>query len=55
MMPLLWVGASLLIAVLGMHRRMGFWGYLFASLFLSPPLGLLLVVVSDPKKNQPEP
>ena len=39
---------SLLVAVLGRRRKLGFWGYLFASLLLTPLVGLLLVIVSAP-------
>lgn len=41
--------AALIIAILGCRRKLGFWGYFFASLLLSPLLGLLLVIVSDKK------
>ena len=49
---LAWLIASLLIAWAGRNKRMGFWGYLFASILLSPLIGLLLVVVSAPAKNR---
>lgn len=39
---------SLLIGFLGRHRRLGFWGFFFASLLLTPIFGLLLLVVSGP-------
>ena len=38
---------SLVVAYIGKERKFGFWGYLFASLFLTPLVGLLLVVASD--------
>jgi len=41
--------ACFLIALLGINRKMGFWGYLFSSLLLSPVIGILLLLVSDPK------
>lgn len=40
--------ASLIIAILGKYRKMGFWGYFFASLLLTPVIGLLLLFASDP-------
>lgn len=43
---------SFIIAYFGRNRKMGFWGYLFASLLLTPLLGLLLVVVSGPANCQ---
>lgn len=45
---------SLIIAFFGRYRRFGFWGYFFASVLLTPLLGLLLLVASDkhvPKKS----
>ena len=38
---------SLIIGFFGRHRKFGFWGYFFASLLLTPLLGLLLLVASD--------
>ena len=43
---------SLIIAYFGRYRRFGFWGYLFASLLLTPLVGLLLLIASD--KQVPE-
>jgi hypothetical protein len=43
--------ASVLIALLGINRTMGFWGYFFASLLLTPVMGLLLLLVSGSKSN----
>jgi len=39
----------IVIATFGYRKKLGFWGYLFASLLLTPLLGLLLVIVSDQK------
>jgi uncharacterized membrane protein YiaA len=41
---------SFFIGLLGANRRLGFWGYFFGSLLLTPFVGLILVVASDPKK-----
>jgi hypothetical protein len=38
-----------LIALLGQNRKMGFWGYFFASILFTPVIGLLLVLASDPR------
>jgi len=43
---------SAIIGYSGRHRKMGFWGYFFASIMLTPLIGLLLVMVSDSKKNK---
>jgi hypothetical protein len=43
--------AALIIGLLGTHRTMGFWGYLFASLLLTPVMGLLLLLTSGSTKD----
>jgi hypothetical protein len=35
-----------LIGILGRNRVMGFWGYFFGSILLTPLMGLLLFLVS---------
>ncbi|MDM8550062.1 hypothetical protein QUF72_08300 [Desulfobacterales bacterium HSG2] len=50
----LYFASSLLIAVAGTNRKMGFWGYLFCSITLSPVIGLMMVLVSDKKKTENE-
>jgi len=47
---MLWITISLLVATMGRHKTMGFWGYFFASLILTPVMGLLLVLVSGERK-----
>ena len=42
----------LLMGVLGINRKFGFWGYFFGSIVLTPLMGLLLVLASDPKKSR---
>lgn len=46
---ILMVFLSFIVALLGKNRKMGFWGYFFGSLLLTPIIGLLLVLASDPK------
>lgn len=48
-LSLLYIGLSSLVAYLGRDRKFGFWGYLAASLLISPIIGLLLVLASDKK------
>jgi hypothetical protein len=43
---------SLVIAFAGRNMRFGFWGYLFASLLLTPVIGLLLLMAAVPSKAQ---
>lgn len=46
------LGGSIGIAFLGTNRKFGFWGYFFASMLLTPLIGLLLVISSDdPNKD----
>ena len=47
-----WIFASLLIAWMGAKFRFGFWGYLFASLLLSPVMGALLLAAAVPPRRQ---
>ncbi len=46
------IAGCLLIGFLGRHRKLGFWGYFFASLLLTPLIGALFVLVSDPKRDR---
>ncbi|MBF0118393.1 MAG: hypothetical protein HQK79_06115 [Desulfobacterales bacterium] len=43
---------SIIIGLLGVNRKFGFWGYFFASLLLTPFIGLLLLLASDKKQNE---
>lgn len=40
---------SFIVGLLGRDRKFGFWGYFFASLLLTPVIGLILVLASDKK------
>ncbi len=46
------IGLSFFIALLGMNRKWGFWGYFFCSLLLGPLIGILLVLASDPRRDK---
>ncbi|MBW6511127.1 MAG: hypothetical protein K0A93_03270 [Desulfuromonadaceae bacterium] len=48
---LVYLLVSIVVALFGCQRKLGFWGYLFASLLLTPLLGLLLVIVSAKKPS----
>ena len=39
--------AAVLLGLIGRRRKLGAWGYFFASLLLTPVLGLLLVMASN--------
>jgi uncharacterized membrane protein YiaA len=42
------------IGVLGRNRKLGFWGHFFASLLLTPLIGMLLIVATDPVRDKDE-
>ena len=44
-----YVALSLIIAVMGARRKLGFWGYLFCAILFSPVVGLIVVLVSEKK------
>jgi hypothetical protein len=46
----LWILACLLIGYFGRHKKLGFWGYFFGSIVLTPIIGLILLFASDPRK-----
>lgn len=47
-----WIVASLMIAIAGRRLRFGFWGYLFASLLLTPVIGMLLLAAAIPPRRR---
>lgn len=51
MIVLLYIGIALILALFGRGRRLGSWGYFFASIFLTPVIGLLLLLASDPRRR----
>jgi hypothetical protein len=54
MLVFAYVAAAWVIAILGRDRRFGFWGYFFASLLLTPIIGLLLYLATDgPARQRP--
>lgn len=46
---LLYVLLCCAIAWFGRSRKLGFWGYLFASLLFTPIIGVVLLLASDKK------
>ena len=47
---MIYFACCLLVALFGIRRRMGFWGYLFFSMIFSPILGLIVLLVSGRKR-----
>ncbi|MCF7971182.1 MAG: hypothetical protein K9L22_08480 [Methylococcaceae bacterium] len=48
---LIYLSVCFFIALLGINRKFGFWGYFFGSILLTPIIGLILIAASDIKKN----
>ena len=46
-----WVALSLGVAAAGKSFRFGFWGYFFASVLLTPMIGLLLLAAAIPRRS----
>ena len=42
--------ASIVVGFIGMNRKFGFWGYFFASIALTPFIGILLVLASGKRR-----
>jgi len=41
------IALSLIIGYLGRRRKMGFWGLFFGSMFLTPLIGVVILLASD--------
>ncbi len=52
MIPLIaaWLILAIVIGFFGRNRRFRFWGYFFASVLLTPIIGLLLLIAAIPVK-----
>lgn len=48
---IVYITLCLIIGLLGVNRKFGFWGYFFGSIVLTPVIGLLLVLASDSKSD----
>lgn len=48
-----YVVVAMAIGFLGRRRKLGAWGYFFGSIALTPVIGLLLLLASDPRKAEP--
>ncbi len=51
MFSLSYILVCIFIACLGISRKFGFWGYFFASLLLTPIMGIILIAASDTKNG----
>lgn len=53
-LPFLYFLGSLLVATFGRRRKWGFWGYFWASIVMSPVLGLLFVLAGEKPQWRPK-
>jgi hypothetical protein len=53
-LSLIYVGLCLLIAWVGKRRPLGFWGYFFASIILTPIVGCLLLAAAGKTRARHE-
>lgn len=52
---LAWLILAIIIGFFGRNRRFQFWGYFFASVLLTPIVGVLLLIAAipvSPKKDR---
>ncbi len=47
---LAYLGLSLVAGIAGRKRRIGFWGFLFASILFTPIVSLLFLFFATPRK-----
>lgn len=50
---LAYLGLCFCIALLGTNRKFGYWGYFFSSLFLTPLIGVVILLGSDRRAEHP--
>ena len=46
-----WIGLALLVGVVGKNRKIGFAGAFLLAILLSPIIGLVIALLSKPKKD----
>ncbi len=49
-LALLYISGALLAGIAGRDRRIGFWGFFFLSLIVTPVLSLIFLFVATPKQ-----
>lgn len=48
---ILWIMGSLIAALMGRNRWIGFWGTLLFALFLSPIVAIAALILTHPKST----
>jgi hypothetical protein len=51
---LLYVFVCAVVGFIGRRHKFGAWGYFFASILLTPVIGVLLVLASDRRPKAPK-
>jgi hypothetical protein len=46
-----WIISAIMIGFFGRRYRFGFWGYFFASILLTPVIGLLMLIAAAPTRE----
>lgn len=46
-----YLALCLVAGILGRHRRIGFWGFFFSSILLTPLIGLLYIYFAAPRRT----
>ena len=49
---IIWVLSSIILGILGKHRKLGSFGIFLISFFFSPLVGLIVLLVSAPRAQQ---
>ena len=50
MLLMIWMGLCMLVGFAGRKRSIGFWGFFIASIFLTPILTMLVLLVTAPRE-----
>ena len=49
---IIWIGLSVLCAILGNNRKIGFFGAFIVSFLFSPLIGIIVVALSSPSDEE---
>lgn len=50
-MVIIWFLGAFIVGFFGIDRKIGYWGSFFASVFLSPLIGLIITLFSETNAN----
>ncbi len=46
-----WILGAIVVGFLGRRQRLGFWGYFFGSIILTPVVGMLMLIAATPTRE----